>query len=312
MKASAFRVAVLPSNQPEYEAAIKAGGGTIGVAGDALDGLVWTDSQGVEALSATLQRYESIRWVQLPFAGVDNFKPVFDSIRMLGRDLTFTSAKGAYREPVAEHALTLALALARALPERIVAKSWGRKFAATLFDSKVLVVGGGGIAEELIRLLNPFRASISVVRREVQGMNGVERVEGLSELDNLLPDADFVFVTCALTEETRGMFDARRFALMKRTSYLINIARGGIVQTGALEAALREGSIAGAGIDVTDPEPLPDGHSLWGAPNLIITPHTADTPEMCIRLLSLRILENTAKQIARVPLVGQVNLKLGY
>jgi phosphoglycerate dehydrogenase-like enzyme len=309
---SPIRVAVLPVQEPEYVKAISEGGGVHEALGPQTNGLIWTDSQGPAALDELLVDFPNLSWVQLPFAGVDNFRGVFDQIITRGATTVFTSAKGAYREPVAEHALMLALALARALPERIRAQSWGEKFAATLYDSEVLIIGGGGIAEELIRLLSPFRAKISIVRRSIVPMADVNKVIDLTDLEDALGDADFVFVASALTAETKGLFDEGAFNLMKSSAYFINIARGAIVDTAALERALRSGAIAGAGLDVTDPEPLPTGHTLWSSPNLIITPHTADTPEMCVRLLSERIVVNTAKLQANEPLVGLVNLKLGY
>ena len=306
------RVAILPRFQAEYADAVTASGGSVVNLNSETNAIVWTDSQAPGELAAILAANPQISWVQLPFAGVDNFKAVFDQVLGSGQDCVFTSAKGAYREPVAEHALMLALALARALPKRIRASSWGEKFADTLFDADVLIVGGGGIAEEIARLIAPFRARITVIRRESKPVAGVDRVVPVSEIDSVLPGADFVFVAAALTEETRGLFDADRFALMKPTSYLVNIARGPIVDSAALEAALLGGVIAGAGIDVTDPEPLPVGHPLWNVPNLIITPHTADTPEMCVRLLCERIVENVQFLSSAKPLVGQVNLQLGY
>lgn len=309
---SNLRVAVLPQSQVEYEVAAAAGGATVAGPETELDGIIWTDHREVAALAELLRKHQQIRWVQLPFAGVDNFKPIFDEFRSRELTVTFTSAKGAYREPVAEHALMLALALARALPERIKAKSWGSKFAATLFDSRVVIVGGGGIAEELVRLLQPFRAQIAVVRREQRSISGASQVTDIEGLDGLLPSADFVFIACALTAETKGLFNTHRFKLMKSSAYLINIARGEIVNSADLESALRTNLIAGAGVDVTDPEPLPDGHSLWDTPNLIITPHTADTPEMCVRLLAERIERNVRLLIAGEQPEGKVNLNLGY
>ena len=305
-------VAVLPTAQPEYLRAIALGGGVAADLNGSTTGLVWTDSQDTVQLAQILADNPQISWVQLPFAGVDNFKGLFDSLRESGRNLLVTSAKGAYREPVAEHALMLALALGRALPERLAAKSWGRKFAVSLFDSNVLIVGGGGIAEELLRLLAPFRVSSTVVRRSTESLAGATMTIGLGDLDSHLGDADFVFIASALTEETKGLFDSTLFSRMKRSAYLVNIARGAIVDSSALELALNTGQIAGAGIDVTDPEPLPDGHSLWNVPNLIITPHTADTPEQCVRLLSARIVLNVQAIIRATPLVGHVNLELGY
>ena len=305
-------VAVLPTAQPEYLRAIALGGGVGADLNGSTTGLVWTDSQDTSQLAQILADNRQITWVQLPFAGVDNFKDLFDSLRESGRNLLVTSAKGAYREPVAEHALMLALALGRALPERLAAKSWGRKFAVSLFDSNVVIVGGGGITEELLRLLAPFRVTSTVVRRSTNPLLGADRTIGLSELDSHLASADFVFIASALTEETKGLFDSDMFSQMKQSAYLVNIARGAIVDSSALEVALTTGQIAGAGIDVTDPEPLPDGHSLWNVPNLIITPHTADTPEQCVRLLSDRIVLNVQAIIHGTPLVGQVNLELGY
>ncbi len=305
-------VAVQPISQPEYVRAVALGGGVCADLGETTTGLVWTDSQGPEALAQLLDSHPRISWVQLPFAGVDNFKPLFDSMLASGRSVTFTSAKGAYREPVAEHALMLALALGRSLPVRLAANSWGAKFAASLFDSKVLIVGGGGIAEELLRLLTPFRVEATVVRRSNLPLSGARETVTLEELNNYLPDADFVFIASALTSKTSKLFDSNRFAMMKPSSYLVNIARGAIVDSAALEKALRSGQIAGAGVDVTDPEPLPDGHSLWTTPNLIITPHTADTPEQCVRLLAERIGLNVRALIEGSHLDGLVNLELGY
>jgi phosphoglycerate dehydrogenase-like enzyme len=305
-------MAVLPKTQPEYLRAIALGGGIAADLNENTTGLVWTDSQGVQELAEVLTANPQITWVQLPFAGVDNFKPVFDAILTSGRSITFTSAKGAYREPVAEHALMLALALGRALPERLAAKSWGGKFAASLFDSNVLIVGGGGIAEELLRLLAVFRVDATVIRRSASPLAGANRTAQLEDLNDYLPEADFVFIASALTDETKQLFDATRFAFMKPSAYLVNIARGAIVDSTALEQALRTGQIAGAGIDVTDPEPLPDGHNLWNTPNLIITPHTADTPEQCVRLLSARVERNVGAIIEGANLDGLVNLELGY
>jgi phosphoglycerate dehydrogenase-like enzyme len=305
-------MAVLPKTQPEYLRAIALGGGIVADLNENTTGLVWTDSQGVQELAEVLTANPQITWVQLPFAGVDNFKPVFDAILTSGRSITFTSAKGAYREPVAEHALMLALALGRALPERLAAKSWGGKFAASLFDSNVLIVGGGGIAEELLRLLAAFRVDATVIRRSASPLAGANRTAQLEDLNDYLPEADFVFIASALIDETKQLFDATRFAFMKPSAYLVNIARGAIVDSKALEQALRTGQIAGAGIDVTDPEPLPHGHNLWNTPNLIITPHTADTPEQCVRLLSARVERNVGAIIEGTNLDGLVNLELGY
>jgi phosphoglycerate dehydrogenase-like enzyme len=248
-----------------------------------------------------------LEWVQLPFAGVDAFAGLFD------RDVFFTSAKGAYKEPVAEHALMLALALGRSLPIRIKASSWGKKDAFSFYDSKVLLIGAGGISEELIKLLAPFRADITVVRNNPElPLSGAKTVAGLDKLDELLPTADLVIVTCALTELTRGLINYQRLSKFKPTAYLVNIARGPIVVSDDLLRALDDGLLAGAGLDVTDPEPLPDGHAFFGRDDLILTPHTADTKEIVTRLFAVRIEHNVKAFLGNGQWLGEVNPVLGY
>jgi phosphoglycerate dehydrogenase-like enzyme len=134
----------------------------------------------------------------------------------------------------------------------------------------------------------------------------------LDALDDVLPKADFVILACALTEETRGLFNARRLGLMRPESYLVNVARGPVVDTDALCDALQAGTIAGAGIDVTDPEPLPDGHRAWSVENLIITPHTADTPRQVQHFFAIRIEANVAAYLGNAEWVGVVDPDLGY
>jgi len=225
---------------------------------------------------------------------------------------TFTCAKGSYSQPVAEHALALMLALGRTIPERVRATTWGDKFAVSLYESKVLIVGGGGITAELLRLLQPFGCPVTVVRNSSEPMPGATLTVGLDELNEHLPDADFVVVAAALTPQTLGLFDSNRFAKMKPTAYLVNIARGKHVVTDDLIIALNTGQIAAAALDVTDPEPLPDGHPLWNLSNCLITPHTADTPAQVTRMLAERIAKNVEAFCTGGEMVGLVNKTLGY
>jgi phosphoglycerate dehydrogenase-like enzyme len=135
---------------------------------------------------------------------------------------------------------------------------------------------------------------------------------GLEELENELQKAQFVVLACALTAETRMLFDSGKFSLMRSDAYLVNVARGEIVDQDALRLALLEGEIAGAATDVTYPEPLPDGHPLWEIENLIITPHTADTMEIVTGLFAMRLKENVSAWLSGSELVGVVDSKLGY
>ena len=299
------KVAIEPSSNPAYEAAVRAAGATVSPIASDVAAVIWTDYWHPQGLAELLAANPQVEWVQLPFAGVDAFKEI------LGNDVTFTSAKGCYRQPVAEHALMLSMALARKIPDRVRATSWGEKFAVSIYDSEVLIVGGGGIAEELLRLLAPFETTVNVVRKRVEPMVGAN-VFAFDQLEKKLETADFVILACALTDETYKLLDATMLAKMKSTAYLVNVARGAVIDTDALVEALNSGVIAGAAVDVTDPEPLPDGHALWSAKNVIITPHTADTPVQVVRLFSERVEHNVKAWLGQGEFIGKVDPILGY
>jgi phosphoglycerate dehydrogenase-like enzyme len=300
-------VAIEPRSFPEYEKALELGGAKLSPMGPDVRGLIWTDYSSPTALGELIDRNPQLEWVQLPYAGVDAFAD------HLEKKVVFTSAKGAYREPVAEHALMLALALGRKLPVRIKASSWGKREAFSFYDSKVLLIGAGGISEELTKLLAPFRAEITVVRNNAElPFAGAKKVAGLEKLDNLIPEADLVIVTCALTDQTRGLINYKRLSIFKPTAYLVNVARGPIVVSDDLIRALDDGLLAGAGLDVTDPEPLPVGHAFFGRDDLILTPHTADTKEIVTRLFATRIEQNVKAFLGNGAWVGEVSPSLGY
>ncbi len=151
-----------------------------------------------------------------------------------------------------------------------------------------------------------------MVRRQAEPVPGAARTVTTAELDDVLPGALVVFLALALTPATEHIIGAAQLEAMDERAWLINVARGGHVDTDALVAALRAGSIAGAGVDVTEPEPLPDGHPLWSLRNCIITPHTADTWEMRMPLLAGRIRANVAHFAAGEPLEGLVDPDAGY
>lgn len=299
-------IALEPAQPAQFIAAIESAGGSVAPLSAEVKGLVWTDYHRPDLLRQVLSENPQLTWVQLPFAGVDAFVDILDAAP------TFTCAKGSYSQPVAEHALALMLALGRTIPERVRATSWGDKFAVSLYESKVLIVGGGGITAELLRLLQPFGCPVTVVRNSSEPMPGATLTVGLDELNEHLADADFVVVAAALTPQTLGLFDSNRFAKMKPTAYLVNIARGKHVVTDDLIIALNTGQIAAAALDVTDPEPLPDGHPLWNLSNCLITPHTADTPAQVTRMLAERIAKNVEAFCTGGEMVGLVNKTLGY
>jgi len=301
-----IKVALEPTRPEVFADAIRSAGAIVADLQPDVRGLVWTDYWQPALLAKTLDENPQLEWVQLPFAGVDAFA------ELINRPINFTSAKGAYREPVAEHALALCLALGRKLPERAKASAWGEKFAVSLYESHIVLVGGGGITSELLKLLSPFHTEITVISRSGKPLDGATRTLPFDQLDEWLGKADFLVLAAALTDQTRGLIDSSRLAKMKPSAYLVNIARGAHVVTDDLQKALENGVIAGAALDVTDPEPLPAGHPLWSNDLCLITPHTADTPAQVTRLLALRIAENTKVFASGGNWVGLVDSKLGY
>ena len=302
------RIAVGPESAAWAAEAIRDGGGeTVGLDTDPV-GLVWTDARAMDALKSALATRPNISWVQLPAAGVER---AFQA-GAVDRKRRWTSAKGAYAEPVAEHALALILAGLRELKVRALARTWGEQGGETLFDQPVTIVGGGGIATVLMRLLEPFRTPVTVVRQHPEPVPGAARTVATDKLIEALAGARAVVLATALTPQTRGLIGQAELAAMEPDAWLVNVARGGVVDTEALTAALQKGQIGGAALDVTDPEPLPPGHPLWDLPNCLITPHTADTEEMTQPLLANRITENVRRLAAGQPLIGLVDPDLGY
>jgi len=300
------RIALLPDPAPTWMAeAIVAGGGEI-VAVDEADALVWAAPRDPAALHTVMESAEHLRWVQLPFAGVENF------IHLVDDDRLWTCGKGVYAEPVAEMAMTLALAGMRGLGGYARSSSWSGPRGRNLIGARVTILGGGGITEELVRLLQPFDCRITVVRNRVTDMDGVDEVLEAERYADALPGADLVVLALALTPDTEGIISRAELESMENHAWLVNVARGKHVVTDDLVWALQNGIIGGAGLDVTDPEPLPDGHPLWSLPNCIITPHVGNTPEMAVPLLGERITANVRRWAAGLDLVGPVFPGLGY
>ena len=303
-----LRVALVPEPADWAAAAVTDGGGQVVAVDAGAQALVWTAPGRCDGLGEALASAPDAGWVQLPFAGIEGVdRDLLDPAR------TWTCAKGVYAEPVAEHALALALAGMRDLAARARATGWGRQSARTLYDAPVVVLGGGGITEALIGLLAPFRAQVTVVRRDAsRPVAGAARTVGTDCLDEVLPGARLVVLALALTPETEGVLDARRLRLPGPDAVLVNVARGRHVDTDALVAALRDGALGAAGLDVTDPEPLPDGHPLWTLPGALVTPHTANPWSTAQPLLAARLADNVRRRSAGRELLGLVDVAAGY
>ncbi|MBV1892471.1 MAG: D-isomer specific 2-hydroxyacid dehydrogenase family protein [Ilumatobacteraceae bacterium] len=287
------------------EEAVVAGGGQL-VAPEDCEAIVWGDARKVTELNEVLGRAGNARWVQLPFAGIENF------VENLDHDHIWTCGKGVYAEPVAELALALGIAGLRSLNTYARADNWTRPAGVNLLKGRVTILGGGGITESLVRLLQPWKCHITVVRNRVRAMDGVDDVLEAERFADGLPGADLVVLALPLTAHTEGMFSHEEFGLMEEHAWIVNVARGKHIVTDDLVEALRSGAIGGAGLDVTDPEPLPDEHPLWSLPNCIITPHVGNTPDMAIPLLSARVTENVRRFGAGDNLIGLVDVDAGY
>lgn len=295
----------LPGQYELFTSAVTRGGGTLSDPKEA-DGLIWATANDPDGLRATLKVNPAIRWVQLPYAGIEPYLPVLDNERL------FTCGKGVYAEPVAEHVLGLALGGMRGIGMYARETSWAKPYGFNLLGANVVIFGGGEITRSLLRLLQPFDTDVTVVRNRVAPLDGANRVVGPSEASEHLGDANLVVLALALTPNTRGLVDAAFLSQMHHDAWLVNVARGAHVVTDDLVAALKAGTIAGAALDVTDPEPLPDGHPLWSTPNALITPHVANTPQMGIQLLAKRIEENVRRFVTGEELLGPVDPALGY
>jgi phosphoglycerate dehydrogenase-like enzyme len=305
---SSPRIAIGPDPRESVVRAVRIAGGKPAPVDADADALVWLDPGDLAGLGRALKATPAARWVQLPFAGIERVAEA----GLLDTDHTWTCAKGAYAEPVAEHALMLALAGLRLLRRRISARSWGEAAGESLYDQPVTILGGGGIAASLISLLAPMRCPVTVVRRQADPLAGAARTLRTEQRLEALAGAKVVVVALALTRATEHIIGPAELAAMRPDAWLVNVARGRHVDTGALVTALRERAIGGAALDVTDPEPLPDGHPLWDLDNCIITPHTADTEEMIDRLLGRRIEANVAAFAAGQPLLGVIDPAAGY
>jgi phosphoglycerate dehydrogenase-like enzyme len=294
-----------------FRAAVERAGGVVAPLSENTRGLIWLTYARADELSATLEANPQISWVQLPWAGVDAFS---EPLRAHARpDRVFTSAKGAYAQPVAEHALGMIIALLRAFPRRARLTRWDDQMIGTsLYGRRVTIVGAGGIARELMRLLAPFDVTITIVRRTDHPVEGAEHTLTTDRLPEVLDTTDVLVIAAAHTAQTRHLISTREFARMKPEAVLVNIARGPLIDAAALAHALRNELIAGAALDVTDPEPLPEGHTLWTAPNILITPHQADTPEMIAPLLAVRIEHTVRAFLGDGRFIGVVDASAGY
>ncbi|MEV7010529.1 D-isomer specific 2-hydroxyacid dehydrogenase family protein [Streptosporangium sp. NPDC051022] len=287
--------------------AVSRGGGVNVPLGEA-NGLVWLVPGEPELLGAVLEEHPGIGWVQFPWAGVERFA----SSGVFRRPVTFTCAKGSFAGQVSEHALMLTLACLRSVSLQARTPHWRSVDPRSLHGLRVTILGGGGIATELVRLLRPFECRVTVIRRRPEKVEGANETLPASALHDVLPETDVLVLALALTPETRHVVGAAELGLLPAHAVLVNVARGAHVDTGALVEALRDGAISAAGLDVTDPEPLPEGHPLWDDPRVLITSHCADSAEYVMRMLCERVERNVRNLRTGLPLEGLIDPSAGY
>lgn len=266
-------------------------------------------------LHRVLEAAPHLRWQHTPSAGVDHIlaSPLFRE-----RDIELTNSAGIYAVPIAEFVITLILNQAKrfaAVRSQQQAHRWHQEIGLEfneLTDATLLIIGAGGIGQAIATRASAFGMRVWGSRRRTDSLPGFEQVVGTEEWRSLLPAADYVVVATPLTPETRGMIDATVLQAMPPHAYLINIARGAIVNEADLLTALKAGWIAGAGLDTFDTEPLPADSPFWSLPNVTVSPHCSGfSPRNDRRIVDL-FLDNLNRYRNSRSLRNVVNSEAGY
>ena len=252
--------------------------------------------------NALIPAAKQLKFIQSVSAGTDQY----DKAALAAHGIRLASAAGVNGRAVAEHAMGLLLALKRHIHtgrDHQAKRHWRGMIGEIarredeIGDKTMIIVGMGRIGSALARRAKAFDMHVIGVRRDpMAGAGGADEVFATRDLPGLLPRADVVVLACPLTPETERLLDRQALAVMKPTATLINVARGKVVDEAALVAALAEGRIAAAGIDVTEVEPLDAASPLWAMPNVLITPHTAGETQAYEANVVEILLENLEKQ----------------
>jgi phosphoglycerate dehydrogenase-like enzyme len=260
---------------------------------------------------------KTVRWVGVLSAGVEE---CLGKKALERPDVVVTNMRAVAGPVMAEHSIALAYALARSLHVSVgrqAGEGWNRNFAGSspqsLNGKTMLVAGLGGIGLEVARRAHALGMKVIATRASSkEGPDYVSYVGLSDELPTLIGQADVVVAALPLVPATTKLFDAKMFARMKKTAYFVNVGRGGSVVTDDLVAALNNGTIAGAGLDVTEPEPLPKDHALWKAKNIIITPHMSAQSDLGQGTRQLILREQLRRFAAGDKLLSVVDIKKGY
>jgi phosphoglycerate dehydrogenase-like enzyme len=303
-------IVIWPEQSAAWVAAIREAAGNVPVVTPASEAEAMAAARTAEGWigrlnPALLESAPHLRWLQAPSISLEHV--VFDDL--IASDVTLTNMRNIYNDHIANHVLALFLALCRDLPRLMRQQArgvWTPHNAVRVRDPAemtVIVMGLGGIGSEVVRRLAVFGPNIIGVDPKVAATPpGAAELARPEQLPDLLPTADAMIICAPQTPETTGLFDEAMFRRMRQDAFFINIGRGKIVRLAALERALGEGWIAGAGLDVFETEPLPAESPLWQMENVIVTPHSADTgPHTEERRLNV-VLDNVRRFVAGEPL----------
>jgi phosphoglycerate dehydrogenase-like enzyme len=269
---------------------------------------------GPDRFPELLRSGSALRWVHTSIAGVDRF--ICDELRQ--GNIILTCAKDGPAGPnLADHAMALLLALSRNIGRSARAATWRRKeFSEGVFElggRTACIAGFGAAGREITRRALAFRMKVvSTKLREPYGVFEGAAVSPPASLSKLVEQSDVIFNTLPGTPDTTWMFNADLFSRFKKNSIFINVGRGTTVDTAALLDALKDGIVGAAGLDVIDPEPLPDGHPLWSMENVIISPHIAGAAKRRSFRNEQLIFENLRRLAADEPLKSRVDPEVGY
>jgi len=271
----------------------------------------WFDMYDTDKMAGIIAAATSLKWLNSIYAGVEHFPLA----QLKSQGTILTNGAGLNSAPIAEFAVMMMLAAAKRM-DQIVDNQRKQIWLETppgtveLDDSKALIIGYGGIGQQIAKKLSGFDIDVTAVRRSPSADPGVI---GLDEWRDQLGEYDWVFVSAPATDETQKMLGEAEFAAMKSSAWLVNVARGSLVDQDALVDALNSKAIGGAALDVTDPEPLPKDHPLWDAPNCLITMHLSGQAQTrMFQRAAARFVENLKAYQNGTDMIAVADFDRGY